>query len=89
MQVETQQELREWTELITIGRVAKSQGRKGEVAVNPLTDFPERFLDLRRVFVEGERGQPASLTMEAARFPSRSPSAAIRWTKSRRGRGTR
>lgn len=58
----------EWTELVTIGRVAKPQGRRGEVAVNPLTDFPERFRALPRVFVEGEAGEPAPLTVENARL---------------------
>lgn len=60
--------LLEWTQLVAIGRVAKPQGRRGEVAVNPLTDFPERFLDLPRVFVESEGGEPASLRMEQARL---------------------
>ena len=62
------EEIREWRDLVTIGRVAKSQGRKGEVAVNPLTDFPERFLDLPRVFVEGQDGEPSIVTMEEARL---------------------
>lgn len=66
--LETEEELREWSDLVAIGRVAKSQGRKGEVAVNPLTDFPERFLDLPRVFVEGSAGVPSALTMEEARL---------------------
>ena len=66
--METEEELCEWADLVTIGRIAKSQGRKGEVAVNPLTDFPERFLDLPRVFVEGDGGEPAALTMEEARL---------------------
>jgi 16S rRNA processing protein RimM len=30
-------------EFITIARVVKTQGRRGEVGVDPLTDFPERF----------------------------------------------
>jgi 16S rRNA processing protein RimM len=35
---------------ITIGRVVKTQGRRGEVGVDLLTDFPERFEPGRRVF---------------------------------------
>ena len=61
-------ELLEWAELVAIGVVAKSQGRKGEVVVNPLTDFPERFIDLRRVFIEGAGGEPVPLNVEAARL---------------------
>jgi 16S rRNA processing protein RimM len=35
---------------ITIARVAKTQGRKGEVAAALLTDFPERFAERKRLF---------------------------------------
>jgi 16S rRNA processing protein RimM len=35
---------------VTIARVAKTQGRKGEVAATLLTDFPERFATRKRVF---------------------------------------
>jgi 16S rRNA processing protein RimM len=47
---------------VTIARVAKTQGRKGEVAATLLTDFPERFETRRRLFAlcqrnpEGARG---------------------------------
>ncbi len=61
-------ELLEWAELVAIGVIAKSQGREGEVAVNPLTDFPERFIDLSRVFIEGAGGEPLPFTVEAARL---------------------
>jgi len=45
-------------EFITIARVVKTQGRRGEVAVDLLTDFPERFEPGARVFAllaTGER----------------------------------
>lgn len=61
-------ELLEWADLVAIGVVAKSQGRKGEVAVNPLTDFPERFIGLRRVLMEGAGGEPVPFDVEAARM---------------------
>ena len=32
-----------WQEMVAIGRVARPRVGKVEVAVNPLTDFPERF----------------------------------------------
>ncbi len=35
---------------VTIARVAKTQGRKGEVAATLLTDFPERFATRRKLF---------------------------------------
>lgn len=37
--------------MITIGKITKSQGNKGEVRVLPLTDFPERFEILDKVFL--------------------------------------
>ena len=66
-------ELLEWAELVAIGVIAKSQGRGGEVAVNPLTDFPKRFIGLVRVFVEGAGGEPVPLSVEAARVHKARP----------------
>lgn len=40
--------------LITIGRITKNQGNKGEVRVSPLTDFPERFNMLDSVYLVKE-----------------------------------
>jgi 16S rRNA processing protein RimM len=37
-------------EFVTIARVVKTQGRKGEVAATVLTDFPERFETRRNLF---------------------------------------
>jgi 16S rRNA processing protein RimM len=61
-------ELPDWSELVAIGSIARSQGREGEVAVNPLTDFPERFAGLSRVFLEGESGEPVAYALESARL---------------------
>src|SRR4029077_8444241 len=41
-------------EFVTIARVVKTQGRKGEVAATVLTDFPERFETRRTLFALGE-----------------------------------
>lgn len=38
---------------VTVGTVAKPQGIKGELKINPLTDDNMRFLDLKKVFVGG------------------------------------
>ena len=47
-------------EFITIARVAKTQGRIGEVAATLLTDFPERFATRKKLFAlcdaAGHRG---------------------------------
>ena len=38
--------------MITIGKISKIHGRKRELKCLVLTDFPERFFDLERVFLE-------------------------------------
>jgi len=38
-------------ELVTIGQIITNQGNKGEVRIFPLTDFPDRFEFLDRVFL--------------------------------------
>ena len=43
-------------DLVLVGRVVKPQGRHGEVAVLPLSDRPDRFPTLRRVFVPAPGG---------------------------------
>ena len=39
-------------ELITIGQVIATHGNKGEVKVYPLTDFPDRFERLEKIFCQ-------------------------------------
>lgn len=47
-------------DFVTIGEVVSTQGHRGELRVLPLTDFPERFRELREVFLErGGRRQAA------------------------------
>ncbi len=43
-------------EFVTIARVAKTQGRRGEVAAALLTDFPELFETRRKLFALGGPG---------------------------------
>jgi 16S rRNA processing protein RimM len=56
-----------WQEMVAIGRVARTQGRKGEVAVSPLTDFPERFRKLARVFADDGQGRVVTMPVEWVR----------------------
>jgi len=51
-------------EFITIARVVKTQGRRGEVGVDPLTDFPERFEPGARVFAWREGDERRQLHVE-------------------------
>ncbi len=39
---------------LTIGEITKPHGYKGEVKVFPLTDDPKRFLDLKKVLIDGK-----------------------------------
>ena len=39
---------------LVVGEVLRPQGLRGEVKVKPLTDDPDRFFALRRVFLRGE-----------------------------------
>ena len=50
-------------QFLVIARILRPQGRKGEVAAEILTDFPERFDKLKTAFLEipGQAPQPVSL----------------------------
>ena len=54
-----------WTSLVAIGRVVKPQGRKGEVAVQPFTDRPDRFPGLRHAYVPGAGDAVREVTVAA------------------------
>jgi 16S rRNA processing protein RimM len=49
---------------IAIARVVRPQGRKGEVLAEILTDFPARFRDLQRVFIDDPSGRPRAVAVE-------------------------
>ena len=51
---------------LTIARILRPQGRWGEVAAEILTDFPERFAELRSVFLEVPGQSPRLLAVEKA-----------------------
>ena len=51
-------------EFITIAKVTKPQGRRGEVAAAMFTDFPERFADRKRLFALDDRGRRTNLELE-------------------------
>ena len=58
-----------YDDMITIGVVVKPQGRKGEVLVQPLSDRPDRFESLRRVFVPVPGGAGARAVAVTDRWP--------------------
>ena len=52
-------------ELLVVGRVVAAQGLRGELRVNPLSDFPERFTRPGRRWLrpaQGRRGEAAVIT---------------------------
>ncbi len=53
--------------LITIGKITRHQGNKGEVRINPLTDWPERFNQLEKVYLIKNRIEK-EVTIEKIRF---------------------
>lgn len=48
--------MKAFSEAVTIGRLVKPQGRKGELLAVPLSDHPERFPSLTKVLVETAAG---------------------------------
>jgi len=51
-------------EFITLARVLKTQGRRGEVAVEPHSDVPDRFVEGMRLFALDESGERRQLQVE-------------------------
>ena len=56
------------TKLITIGKILKNHGNKGEVKVLPLTDFPARFKNLTDIYLVDESDNQKPLQIEKCRF---------------------
>ena len=54
-------------DLAAVGEVLTTQGNKGEVKVRPLTDDPQRWSELTRVFF-CRAGAREELTVEQVRF---------------------
>lgn len=48
--------MKAFDQMVTIGRVVKPQGRRGEVLTESLSDRPDRFPSLRRAYVPGPGG---------------------------------
>ncbi len=51
-------------EFITVARVVKTQGRRGEVAADLFTDFPERFEQRRHLWALQNDGKRRELDLE-------------------------
>ncbi|HEV2493274.1 MAG TPA: ribosome maturation factor RimM [Terriglobia bacterium] len=55
-------------QFLAVARIARPQGRRGEVAAELLTDFPERFETLRQAYLESPGRPPESCTIESCWF---------------------
>ncbi len=55
-------------DLITVAKIVKTRGLRGEVVANVLTDFPERFENLETVFAIKPDGAKNELKIEKFRF---------------------
>jgi 16S rRNA processing protein RimM len=63
----------DWDEMALVGRIARAHGIRGQVIVNPETDFPaERFQPGAELFIE-RGGAIETLTVTSARFHRERP----------------
>ena len=59
--------------LITIGKAVKPFGLKGEMKIEPLTDFPERFKKLGRVYLVSPAGKEIICKVRSVRYAGEVP----------------
>ncbi len=59
--------------LITIGKAVKPFGVKGEMKIEALTDFPERFKGLRRVYLVSPAGKELACEVRSVRYAGGTP----------------
>jgi 16S rRNA processing protein RimM len=59
--------------LIIIGRIVKPFGVKGEMKIEPMTDFPERFTGLRSVHLVSPAGKETLCEIQAVRYAGSAP----------------
>jgi 16S rRNA processing protein RimM len=59
--------------LITIGKAVKPFGVRGEIKVEPMTDFPGRFKDLGRVYLVSPAGKEIVREVKSVRYVGEAP----------------
>jgi 16S rRNA processing protein RimM len=59
--------------LITIGKAVKPWGVKGEIKIELMTDFPERFSNLSRVYLVSPAGKEMVCEIKAVRYVGGAP----------------
>jgi 16S rRNA processing protein RimM len=58
----------DWDDMVLVGRVARRHGNRGEVIVDPETDFPAERFAVGRVFHVRREGRVETLTVGSVRF---------------------
>ena len=67
----------DWSSMVLVGTIARSHGIRGQVIVNPVSDFPqERFRPGAELFVQ-RAGAVEKLTVTSARFHRERPVVGI------------
>lgn len=56
------------SDFVVVGRVGRAHGTKGEMCVEPVTDFPERFDSLREALISRRDGEPLPVKIEGVRW---------------------
>lgn len=56
------------SDFVVIGRVGRAHGTRGEVCVEPVTDFPQRFESLREMLVMRKGREPRRMDVESVRW---------------------
>jgi len=59
--------------LITIGKAVRPFGVRGEMKIEPMTDFPERFKGLRRVYLVSPVGKEIPCQVRSVRYAGKAP----------------
>lgn len=52
-------------QFVTVARILRARGNKGEVAARLLTDFPDRLKEQRQVFLAADASAPQEVTLES------------------------
>jgi 16S rRNA processing protein RimM len=65
------------TDLLLVGRIARAHGNKGQVIVNPETDFPDARFAVGDVLVVEQHGKTVERRIAAVRFQQGRPIVAL------------
>jgi 16S rRNA processing protein RimM len=67
-----------WDDMVVVGRIARAHGHRGQVIVDPATDFPEERFAEGAVFHTMHDQQPGTVTIETMRMHQGRPVLTLR-----------